>query len=70
MVIFNIREEKAVAGRAYPLERTKYQVQTIAILDGVCYIKGKNKLYSSLQTFTDEKIISSALFLKDILCLL
>ena len=66
----NAQFEDAITTLTHPLEKSKYQVNTIAILDGVLYIKGKNKLYSSLQKFDDEKIISSALFLKDILCLL
>lgn len=66
----NAQFEDAINTLTYPLEKTQYRVNTIAILDGVLYIHGKNKLYSTLQKFDDNKIITSALFLKDILCTL
>ena len=67
----NAQFEDAIATLQTPLiDTSHYNVSTIAILDGVLYIRGKNKLFLSLDKFNDNKIITSALFLQDILCLL
>lgn len=47
--------------------KTKYNVQTIAILDGVLYIPTKNKMHFSLESAGEDETILSALFLRDFL---
>ena len=44
---------------------TKPNVIKIAILDGVCYIRGKNKMFATLTEIYKEQIILSALLLRD-----
>ena len=47
---------------------TEYDVKTIAILDGVLYIKGDNKMYRSItNNFSDSEVIVSAVLLRDFL---
>lgn len=47
-------------------KKLKNEVIPIAIMDGVLYIKGKNKMYRYLQTY-DNQIIVSALLLREFL---
>lgn len=47
-------------------KKVKNEVITIAIMDGVLYIKGKNKMYKYLEN-NPEKIIISALLLREFL---
>ena len=54
--LFLLREE---------IEESKYKVERIAILDGVCYIQGRNKMYQEVANA--EKPIMSSLILKDYL---
>ena len=47
---------------------TEKNVKTIAILDGVLYIKSKNKMYKSItEQFDDNDVIISAVLLRDYL---
>lgn len=47
---------------------TNYKVKTIAIIDGVLYIKSRNKMYTSIsENFNDEDVIISAVLLRDYL---
>ena len=47
---------------------TNYKVKTIAILDGVLYIKSRNKMYTMIsENFGDDDIIISAVLLRDYL---
>ena len=46
-------------------EKSDYQVERIALLDGVCYIEGGNKMFREISEF--DGTIMSALFLKDYL---
>lgn len=45
---------------------TKCNATVIAILDGVCYIKGENKMYNTI-TYQNNKYILSALVLREFL---
>ncbi|CRF45863.1 hypothetical protein [Helicobacter heilmannii] len=65
----NVQFEDAIATLKSPLEPTPYLVQTIAILDGVIYIEGKHKMARTLESMSQE-IILSALFLPDFLATL
>ncbi len=47
--------------------KTKYDVRTIAILDGVLYIPTKNKMHVALENAEKDEVILSALFLRDFL---
>lgn len=50
------------------LRKTEYEVKIIGILDGVLYIKGKNKMYTSLcNDFTNDDVLISAVLLRDYL---
>ena len=47
---------------------TGKEVIKIAILDGVLYIKGNNKMHKSITTeFRDDEVIISAVLLRDYL---
>lgn len=46
--------------------KTKSNVIKVAILDGVCYIEGKNRLFTKLLKYQDKNILS-ALLLRDFL---
>ncbi|MDD2578238.1 MAG: restriction endonuclease [Candidatus Dojkabacteria bacterium] len=46
-------------------DKSEYTVERIAILDGVCYIEGGNKMFKEISEF--DGTIMSALFLKDFL---
>ena len=46
---------------------TNVNAVTVAILDGVLYIEGKNKMYKNITTENDKRNIMSALVLRDFL---
>lgn len=50
-----------------PLLESQYSVKTIAILDGVLYITGKNKMFANLTHFADNEVVVSAVLLRDYL---
>lgn len=64
----NAQFDDAISTLNYNIKPTKYNVKTIAILDGVIYIKHQNsvnKMQKTLQNFKDDKIILSAIFLNE-----
>lgn len=63
----NAQFEDAISTLQAPLEKTKYKVKTIAILDGVLYIKSNSKLHTRLHNFNDNTVILSAVLLRDYL---
>lgn len=63
----NTQFNDAIATMKSVLAASQYTVKTIAILDGVLYIKGKNKMFSDLATFADDEVIISAVLLRDYL---
>ena len=64
----NAQFADAVATMKEPLRKTDYNVKVISILDGVLYIKTKNKMYNSIiSEFSDDEVILSAVLLQDYL---
>lgn len=63
----NAQFNDAVATMRAPLAKTNHTVRTIAILDGVLYIKGKNKMFNDLNNFKDNEVVISAVLLRDYL---
>ncbi|MCW9718833.1 hypothetical protein [Avibacterium sp. 21-599] len=63
----NAQFNDAIATMKAPLKASKYKVKTIAILDGVLYISGKNKMFSELKNFSDDQVIITAVLLRDYL---
>lgn len=63
----NAQFNDAIATMRAPLVACQYQVKTIAILDGVLYIAGKNKMFSDLANFANDEVIVSAVLLRDYL---
>ena len=50
------------------LIKTNKEVVKIAILDGVLYIKGNNKMHKAITTeFSDNEVVVSAVLLRDYL---
>lgn len=44
-----------------------HRVKTIAILDGVLYIAGWNRMFAELARFDDNEVVVSAVLLRDYL---
>jgi len=63
----NAQFNDALATLHSRIEKTRYKVKVIAILDGVQYIPNKNKMYVSLQQLDDDDIVISSLLLRDYL---
>lgn len=63
----NAQFNDAISTLRSTLAPSKYVVKTIAILDGVLYIKSQNKMFSYLTHFNDDEIIVSAVLLRDYL---
>lgn len=64
----NAQFSDAILTMLKPLRKTKYNVKVISILDGVLYIKTKNKMYNSINNdFSDDDVIISAVLLRDYL---
>lgn len=61
----NAQFEDAISTLVSPINETKFNVKTIAILDGVLYIKGKNKMHSLLLKYSENYTILSAVLLRD-----
>lgn len=49
------------------LNKTNYTVKAIAILDGVLYIQGRNKMFENLHNYADDEVVISAVLLRDYL---
>ncbi|WP_373796064.1 restriction endonuclease [Neisseria dentiae] len=63
----NAQFNDAITTMRAPLAESDYTVQTIAILDGVLYIKGRNKMFRDLSGFKDNEVVISAVLLRDYL---
>lgn len=64
----NAQFADAISTMKSEFRNTNYKVKTIAILDGVLYIKSRNKMYTSIsENFNDEDVIISAVLLRDYL---
>lgn len=63
----NAQFNDAIATMQAKLNPTNYKVKTIAVLDGVLYISGKNKMYAQLLNFCDDSLIVSSVLLRDYL---
>lgn len=63
----NAQFNDAIATLRSPLLASQHKVKTIAILDGVLYIQGKNKMFSDLTRFADDEVVVSAVLLRDYL---
>ena len=63
----NAQFNDAVATMRAPLIQTSHHVRTIAILDGVLYIKGKNKMFAEICSFPEHETVVSAVLLRDFL---
>ncbi|WP_250278207.1 restriction endonuclease [[Clostridium] colinum] len=64
----NAQFEDAISTMKSKLIETNFNVKIISVLDGVLFIKSKNKMYTSLCTnFTDNDVIISAVLLRDYL---
>ena len=64
----NAQFEDAILTLQSALNETIYEVKTIAVLDGVLYIEGNNKLHGKLREFDDDTVVLSAVLLRDYLC--
>lgn len=63
----NDQLEDALSTLRTELAPTKYDVKTLAILDGVVFLKSKGKMQQMLKNASDEEVIISSLFLRDYL---
>ncbi len=63
----NAQFNDAITTMKMVLNRTNYPVKAIAILDGVLYIQGRNKMFENLQHYTDDEVVISAILLRDYL---
>lgn len=63
----NAQFNDALATMRAPLLASQYSVKTIAILDGVLYIAGKNKMFADLTHFADDEVVVSSVLLRDYL---
>ena len=62
----NAQFEDALATMRTTLGESKYKVLLISILDGVLYIKSRNKMYKRLQDdLTNDEVVLSAVLLSD-----
>lgn len=64
----NAQFDDAVSTMKSPMKASKYKVRKISILDGVLFIKSKNKMHTRLYNeFSDDEVIISAVLLRDFL---
>lgn len=64
----NAQFADAISTMKSEFRNTNYKVKTIAIMDGVLYIKSRKKMYTSIsENFNDEDVIISAVLLRDYL---
>ncbi|HEZ0796217.1 TPA: restriction endonuclease [Neisseria meningitidis] len=63
----NAQFNDAITTMRAPLAESDYTVQTIAILDGVLYIEGQNKMFKDLSSFKDNEVVISTVLLRDYL---
>lgn len=62
----NAQFDDALSTMRTKLEQSKYKVLLVSILDGVLYIKSKNKMFTRLEDdLTDDEIVLSAVLLSD-----
>lgn len=64
----NAQFDDAINTMLLPLNKSRYKVKVISILDGVLYIKSNNKMYKRItEEFSDNEVIISAVLLRDYL---
>lgn len=63
----NAQFNDALATMRAPLAPCSHRVKTIAILDGVLYIAGRNRMFADLARFDDNEVVVSAVLLRDYL---
>ncbi|UXZ04587.1 hypothetical protein [Moraxella nasicaprae] len=63
----NAQFNDAIFTMKAPLNKLDFPVKAIAILDGVLYIKGRNKMFENLHHYTDDEVVISAVLLRDYL---
>ncbi|MBR1376032.1 MAG: hypothetical protein IJ566_08105 [Cardiobacteriaceae bacterium] len=63
----NAQFNDAIAILRTELLPTEHKVKTIAILDGVLYIKSNNKMFNEISAFADDEVVVSAVLLRDYL---
>lgn len=64
----NAQFNDAISTMQAPIQETGKEVIAIAILDGVLYIRGNNKMHRSITSeFRDDQVIISAVLLRDYL---
>lgn len=63
----NAQFNDAIFTMKAPLNKLDFPVKAIAILDGVLYIKGRNKMFENLRHYTDDEVVISAVLLRDYL---
>lgn len=63
----NAQFNDAIFTMKAPLNKLNFPVKAIAILDGVLYIKGRNKMFENLHHYTDDEVVISAVLLRDYL---
>lgn len=61
----NAQFDDAISTLISPLRRTKNNVKTIAILDGVLYINSNNKMHNLLLQYSSNYTILSSILLRD-----
>lgn len=63
----NAQFNDAIFTMKAPLNKLDFPVKAIAILDGVLYIKGRNKMFENLYNYADDEVVISAVLLRDYL---
>ena len=63
----NAQFNDAIFTMKAPLNKLDFPVKAIAILDGVLYIQGRNKMFESLRNHADDEVVISAVLLRDYL---
>ncbi len=63
----NAQFNDAIATMQSRLTKTDKDVKIISILDGVLYIKGRNKMHVSLSSFNNDEVVISSILLRDFL---
>lgn len=63
----NAQLNDAIATLNTPINSKNFHIKKIAIIDGVAYIKSKNKMYNTIVKYSDDAIILSSILLREFL---
>lgn len=63
----NAQLNDAIATLNTPINSKSFHIKKIAIIDGVAYIKSKNKMYNTIVKYSDDAIILSSILLREFL---